>query len=613
MSGECLCFPDTYGNGCYRSSPYYRVRVPASPNSGDAVSFLKKLKEAQDRKELATLLGFKPSALTSIIYQTPPALRYTTFDIPKKGGGVRTIKAPNSKLKRLQTHLAHILYGCLKEIDVERKAQPVSYGFRKGGKITDHAKKHKRRRYVLNFDLADFFPSFNFGRVRGFFLKDKAFELKEQVATTIAQIACDGTALPQGSPCSPVISELIGQILDLRLLKLAKKHRVTYSRYADDITLSTSQKEFPPALAFQDATNPSVWLLGDELVKRVVSSGFNINPNKTRMHCRGSRQMVTNLVVNEKVNIKSDYYRNARAMCDSLFQSGKYYYARLPPKSPGEASEPDLTDNINPLEGILSYIYSVTQSEERRPVADQRVKPRAIRKVYRRFLFYKYCVALKAPLVITEGKTDPVYLREAIKNSPGFHPILGVPSASGFKFGVRFFNYVGQAHELMDLGGGTGDLKSIPLDYLRNLDPSHKGAKPFKCKPMRYPVILVLDNDDGLSGVAGIIKQNFGIEITIKSTDDFYHIVHNLYLVKTPEHSGASCIEDLFPIALLSKELNGKKFNPSNKKIDPQNEYSKEVFAKSVVKPHAAAIDFSGFAPLLERIVKVLQHHKSVP
>jgi retron-type reverse transcriptase len=208
------------------------------------VSYLEKLKDAKNRKDLARILGFRPSALTSIIYQTPIEKKYTTFDIPKKSGGSRTIKAPNPQLKKLQTHLAHWLYACLAEIEEKRNVTPVAYGFRKKGTIAANAKNRKRRRYVLNLDLEDFFPTFNFGRVRGFFLKDKAFELEKEVATTIAQIACDGQALPQGSPCSPVISELIGQVLDLRLLRFAKKYGVRYSRYADDITFSTNQKSF---------------------------------------------------------------------------------------------------------------------------------------------------------------------------------------------------------------------------------------------------------------------------------------------------------------------------------------------------------------------------------
>ena len=572
------------------------------------MSNLEKLKSTQDRKELARLLGFTPSALTSIVYKTDPDAKYTTFEITKKSGGVRVIKAPAPKLKKLQTHLAHLLYACLDEVEKGKKATPVSYGFRRDGSISANAKNHKRRRYVLNIDLENFFPTFNFGRVRGFFLKDKAFELNEEVATTIAQIACDGEALPQGSPCSPIISELIGQVLDLRLLRFAKKHGVRYSRYADDLTFSTNQKEFPAALAIQDEDNLAAWSLGQPLIDKIEGSGFNINAEKTRMHCRGSRQMVNGLVVNEKANIRSEYYRKARAMCDALFQTGQYYKTVEPPDEPGGDPKPVLTSNLNPLEGILSHIYHVTQSEERRSLTNQRKEPRAIRILYRRFLFYKYCVAPIAPLIITEGKTDPVYLKEAIRQRTAYHPVLGEAGEKGFQFAVRFFNYGGQAHEIMDLGGGSGDLKSVPLDYLRNLDPDKKGRKPMKHMPMAHPIILLVDNDDGLGPIAGTIKKVFGKTISMQSTDPFYHITHNLYLVKTPEGNGQTCIESLFPQEWLDKELKEKRFNPAAK-IDPEKEYGKEVFANSVVKPNAGNIDFSGFDPLLDRIVAVRAHH----
>ena len=101
--------------------------------------------------------------------------------------------------------------------------------------------------------------------------------------------------------------------------------------------------------------------------------------------------------------------------------------------------------------------------------------------------------------------------------------------------------------KLWILAEAQGDLKSIPLDYLRNLDATKSKRRPFGHKLMRYPVILVLDNDDGLKDVASIVKTNFDVQITVNATDRFYHITENLYLVKTPETSGKGCIEDLFP------------------------------------------------------------------
>jgi hypothetical protein len=93
--------------------------------------------------------------------------------------------------------------------------------------------------------------------------------------------------------------------------------------------------------------------------------------------------------------------------------------------------------------------------------------------------------------------------------------------------------------------------------------------------------------------------DNFGQSITVDSAENFYFITENLYLIKTPETNGQSCIEDLFPPEWKNKQLKGKKFNP-NSKIDPTSEYGKEVFANSVIRPNTSNIDFSGFDPLLE-------------
>lgn len=578
------------------------------------MSHLSKLRAATNRKELAVILGYKPKTMTSIVYKTPDPLKYHTFEIKKKSGGVRTIKAPTPKLKKLQSHLSHVLYQCLTEIERGRDVSPISFGFREDHSIIDNAFRHKRRRWVLNLDLEDFFPSFNFGRVRGFFLKDNSFSLHPEVATTIAQIACDGTALPQGSPCSPVISELIAQILDMRLVRLAKKYGATYTRYADDITFSTNQKEFPAGLATMDATDPELWHLSDELVGKIVNAGFAINTAKTRMHFRSSRQMVTGLVVNEKINIRSEYYRRARAMCDMLFRTGQYYKDTTQPDEEGEEPIPDLISNLNPLQGILGYIYSVTQTEERREISEQRQKPRAIRVLFRRFLFYKKCIALEKPLIITEGKTDPVYLREAVKKRSKFHPMLGEVEKGGFRHAVDYFNYDGTTHEIMDLGGGTGDLKSIIIDYIRNISPSPKQTqKAFSHRPMKHPVIIVLDNDDGLGTVASTVKKNFKLEIKKTSVMDFYNVVENLYIVKTPENGDKNtCIEDLFAKKWREHKINGKKLN-TNSKIDPITDLSKEAFAKSVVKPNADKISFQKFDSLLDRICKAIQHHAAKP
>jgi RNA-directed DNA polymerase len=178
------------------------------------MSKLAALQSAASRGDVAKLLQTTLQGLTYILYANPIQTKYTTFEIPKRGG-TRLIKAPDNDLKLVQQKLSDLLQDCLDEINAAKKrTDRVTHGFRRKRSILTNAREHRRRRWLFNLDLLDFFPSIHFGRVRGYFLRDKNFALPEHVATLLAQIACDGQALPQGSPCSPVIANLVAHTMD---------------------------------------------------------------------------------------------------------------------------------------------------------------------------------------------------------------------------------------------------------------------------------------------------------------------------------------------------------------------------------------------------------------
>ena len=296
-----------------------------------------------------------------------------------------------------------------------------------------------------------------------------------------------------------------------------------------------------------------------------------------------------------KVNIRAQYYRHARSMCHLLFKTGTYHR----PDDPGDAIE-----SLNPIEGILSHIHFVKDTVDVRKPLDKIKDATALRKLYGSFLFYRLFVRLEQPLIVCEGKTDNVYLKYAIRSLKAFQPKLGTPTTSGFESTISFFNYGNQAHKILQLNGGTGDLKYLILRYLTTL-------KKFTHKPLLHPVIILIDNDDGAGDVFATIKKNYKKSIDLNSADDFYHITDNLYLIKTFEKGGGqkSCIEDYFEAKLLTTELNGKKFNPA-KETGSDTEYGKHVFAEQVVRKNAGTIDFTKFDPLLKRIVAVIDHYK---
>ncbi|MER8376264.1 retron Ec67 family RNA-directed DNA polymerase/endonuclease [Mesorhizobium sp. M1406] len=574
------------------------------------MSSLAKLKAAESLEDVAGILGFKPSRLAYIIYKVPDAKKYSEFEIPKRGGGTRKIKAPEPRLKVLQRRLANLLYLCLADIDKEgAPRRPLSHGFTPSLSIVTNASAHKRRRYVLNLDLKDFFPSINFGRLRGMLMKDKRFELHPKVATVVAQIACHDNSLPQGSPCSPVLSNIVGHLLDIRLVRLAKKHKCTYSRYADDITFSTNQANFPADLAAPTPGTNGLWSLGSELVTAIGKAGFEINGAKTRMQVRGSRQLTTGLVVNEKVNIRSEYYREARAMSASLFSAGSYYKmipATLAGGMPGDPDVKQELPSLAMLQGVLDHIYSVRNSTDRRDGPEKKKNATATRRLYRKFLFYKNFVALDLPLIVPEGKTDTIYLRAAIQRLTKFHPQLGAVENGKLKTTLRFLNLTRNVHDVLQLGGGTGDFKFFMLKYKELMGL-------YKHKPLAKPVILLIDNDDGANDIFPVAKNLGSGAISHTSSNPFYRLSHNLYLVKTPEtgaSNGKTCIEDLFDASVLAVELDGKKFDP-NKKHGEDGKYGKARFAEKVVRPNIATIDFSKFEVLLSRIIAVLDDYSA--
>jgi RNA-directed DNA polymerase len=469
---------------------------------------------------------------------------------------------------------------------------------------------HKNRRYVLNLDLHDFFPTFNFGRVRGFFIKDREFAVPEKVATVIAQIACHENSLPQGSPCSPIIADVIAHILDVRLVQLVKTHKVAYSRYADDLTFSTNQKAFPAELATRDDGDGSEWQLSEPLVGVIERCGFTINPAKTRMQVHTSRQLVTGLTVNIKVNIPQDYYRTARSMCNALFQTGSYHQ-QVPASAGGDgdagagASAFEMVEKLDPVEGVLSHIYHIKSRAYQRDKAEKKAKPTPSHKLYGKFLFYKYFVAPAKPLIVCEGKTDNIYLRNAIRRLSQFHPILGSTTDHRFIATVSIFSYTNKAHQVIELTGGSGNLNGFINRYAACM-------KPYKHRPLKHPVIVLIDNDSGARKIFSDLKKSFDITCSLTSTDTFYHLTDNLYLIKTPESpgDGTSCIESFFDAPLKATLIRGKTFNPENNH-NTATEYGKADFAGKVVVPNADRINWTPFSPLLERIATVVTGYKA--
>src|SRR5262245_861348 len=113
--------------------------------------------------DVADLLEVDYSTLVYHLYRIPAQIRYKTFVVRKRAGGARVIRSPQTHLKILQQKLATILANTY-------SPRRCVHGFVEGRSSVSNASPHVGAAWVLNVDLQDFFPSINFGRVRGLFM-----------------------------------------------------------------------------------------------------------------------------------------------------------------------------------------------------------------------------------------------------------------------------------------------------------------------------------------------------------------------------------------------------------------------------------------------------------
>lgn len=244
-----------------------------------------------DKNHLALLLGTKKKFLGVALFFTNKL--YKLIKIPKKSEGYREISIPTRNLKYIQKW---ILENILNNI----KVSEYSKGFVKKRSIVDNANQHVNKECIITLDIKDFFSSITYEQVFKIF---KYYGYTNELSYTFAKICTYNGVLPQGAPSSPYISNIICLKLDKRLGQLSKKINANYTRYADDITISGCS-EIKRSLPL--------------IIKIIQEEGFEINQDKLRIQYSTERQMVTGLIVNNKVSIpqkKKKYLRQQIHYC----------------------------------------------------------------------------------------------------------------------------------------------------------------------------------------------------------------------------------------------------------------------------------------------------------
>jgi len=557
------------------------------------------LRTCRDIYDLSDLLDIPAKLLTYILYVVPDARKYKEHCLSKKGGGTRTIHAPMPRLKELQARLAEVLYDCQDELDFKHGPRR-SFGFEKGLGILDNAECHKRKRWVFNVDLEDFFPSLNFGRVITFFKKNKDFGLQPKIAAYVAQIACYDGRLPQGAPSSPVISNLVCGSLDFRLARLAAKHRCDYSRYADDITFSTNLREFPSAIAMGDDTQEG-WKAGPELGGVIGRSGFQINHQKTRMSHRRSRQVVTGLVVNRHPNFRREYYKSVRSAIHHLINAQPVTVPRFCQPFRLNCEEEDVaTEPLNSLQGQIAFCANIADRNDPRTAKEKFFKQNSVTRSFGDLLFYRYFANGGKPLIITEGESDILYIKAALLEAKAT-----IPNLVEYKAGERnellidFFKFPNHAERTMGLAAGSGNLYLFLERYRNFLKRCNKSI-------LNRKFVMLLDNDDGLKEITKRFKKLFKKDVTVASVDAYTIFSDLAAVVKTPHPPVGmkSAIEDFLDPAALAVTLNGKTFSPDSN-FDSSKHFGKIALATHIYD-NRSSYDFKSMDPILDRMYRAI-------
>lgn len=277
--------------------------------------------------------------------------------LARHGGPPRVIERPKARLKSIQRRVLHEVLDWI-------PAHDAAHGFTRGRSARSNAAAHTRRPVVMRFDLEDFFASVSAPRVYGLF---RTAGYPEPVAHTLTALCTNAVPieewaavprptaptlsqahhrlgrrlaaphLPQGAPTSPALANLAAFTLDRRLTGLAVALDATYTRYADDLTLSGSLRLLHRGERIRDT-----------IATIAREEGFALNTRKSVVTTRAGRQQVCGIVVNERINVGRREYDELKAIVHNA--------ARRGPSGENHAGVPDFRAH---LLGRIAWIESL--------------------------------------------------------------------------------------------------------------------------------------------------------------------------------------------------------------------------------------------------------------
>ncbi|MGV1954472.1 retron St85 family RNA-directed DNA polymerase [Agrobacterium sp. 22-214-1] len=253
-------------------------------------------------RALSEATGLSDWDLRAIIGNAPD--RYKVYHIDKRRGGRREIAQPARELKVLQRALHDIFLARL-------PVHPAAMAYRPGIGLRQNALAHSHNGPILKFDFQDFFPSLRAEDWEEYCHRHDVFNNKEDVALSSKIIFrrknrhSSVLRLAIGAPSSPHVSNILMFEFDDAIQTYCASQKVTYTRYADDLTFSAQRTGFltgvPKAL--------------ERIVKDLTSPRLKINYEKTVLATKKYKRMVTGLILTNdgSVSLGQLRKRNLRA------------------------------------------------------------------------------------------------------------------------------------------------------------------------------------------------------------------------------------------------------------------------------------------------------------
>ena len=275
------------------------------------------------------------------LFQADRKSLYREFHIPKKSGGLRKIDAPNDELKEALRELVTLFvvtFGALYHTS--------AYAYVSGRCTVDAVKRHQANasKWFLKTDFSNFFGSttleFTMRMLSMIFPFSEVASLpdgKENLEKALSLGFLDG-GLPQGTPLSPMLTNLISIPIDHRLAQYFSDRHMVYTRYADDILVSSQVNfRFTEVVAYIN-----------KVVREEFGAPWFIKPQKTRYGSSAGKNWNLGVMLNKdnEITIGHAKKKQFKAMIHNYLTDYK------------RGIQWDLTD-VQTFQGLMSYYLMI--------------------------------------------------------------------------------------------------------------------------------------------------------------------------------------------------------------------------------------------------------------